>query len=166
MVYNLPYTDKKACDREMMFLNKNTKLPGYLPYPRFLLKIPASDTAKLVYILLLDRAQLSQANGWEDEQGRVYVIYTVDALAKDTGKSDRTVTAALGELEKAGLLLRLRTAPCGANKLYPKLPPAESCLSHMKKSSGGSGRKLQVSNNNKNQTNKRDYNFFSKGELP
>lgn len=150
----------------MRFLNKATGLPCYLPYPRFLLKIPASDTAKLVYILLLDRAQLSRANGWEDEQGRVYVFYAVADLAKDAGKSERTVTAALGELEKAGLLLRLRTAPRGANKLYPKLPPAESCTPLPKKPAGGSRRKLQVSNNNQNQTNKRNYDFFSKGELP
>lgn len=150
----------------MLFLNKTTRLPNFLPYPRFLLKLPIGDTAKLVYILLLDRAQLSQAHDWQDEQGRVFVFYAVEDLAKDAGKSERTVTAALGELEKAGLLLRLRTSPCGANKLYPKLPPAESCLSHRKKSSGGSGRKLQVSHNNQNQTNKRSYDFFHKGELP
>ena len=32
----------------------DTKLPAYLPYPRFLLKMEISQTAKLLYALLLD----------------------------------------------------------------------------------------------------------------
>ena len=37
----------------------DTKLPAYLPYPRFLLKMEISQTAKLLYALLLDRSTLS-----------------------------------------------------------------------------------------------------------
>ena len=40
----------------------DTKLPAYLPYPRFLLKMEISQTAKLLYALLLDRSTLSQKN--------------------------------------------------------------------------------------------------------
>ena len=44
----------------------DTKLPAYLPYPRFLLKMEISQTAKLLYALLLDRSTLSQKNKWQD----------------------------------------------------------------------------------------------------
>ena len=48
-------------------MRADTRLPPYLPYPRFLLQTDLTQTAKLLYALLLDRATLSQANGWLDE---------------------------------------------------------------------------------------------------
>ena len=48
--------------------------PAYLPYPRFLLKMEISQTAKLLYSLLLDRSTLSQKNKWLDDEGRIYGI--------------------------------------------------------------------------------------------
>ena len=36
-----------------------------------------STDAKTLYGILLDRMSLSVKNGWLDEQGRVYIIYTV-----------------------------------------------------------------------------------------
>ena len=39
-----------------------------------------STDAKMLYGLLLDRMALSQKNGWVDEQGRVYIIYTVENI--------------------------------------------------------------------------------------
>lgn len=51
----------------MEFLNKSTPLPAYLPYPRFLWQVDINETAKLIYILILDRAKLSQQHEWVDE---------------------------------------------------------------------------------------------------
>ena len=48
------------------YIMADTKLPAYLPYPRFLLKMEISQTAKLLYALLLDRSTLSQKNKWQD----------------------------------------------------------------------------------------------------
>ena len=36
------------------YITADTKLPAYLPYPRFLFKMEISQTAKLLYALLLD----------------------------------------------------------------------------------------------------------------
>ena len=55
-------------------MTAGTELPAYLPYPRFLLKMDISHTAKLLYALLLDRSTLSQKNGWQDSEGRTYII--------------------------------------------------------------------------------------------
>ena len=42
----------------------DTDLPPYFPYPQFLMDMALSHTAALTYALLLDRAHLSQLNGW------------------------------------------------------------------------------------------------------
>ena len=49
-----------------------------MPYPRFLFKMEISQTAKLLYALLLDRSTLSQKNKWQDDEGRIYIclLYT------------------------------------------------------------------------------------------
>ena len=51
------------------YLTTQTPLPPFLPYPRFLLELDLSQTAKMTYVLLLDRATLSQKNLWIDERG-------------------------------------------------------------------------------------------------
>ena len=53
------------------YIRADTRLPAYLPYPRFLLKMEISQTAKLLYSLLLDRSTLSQKNKWQDDEGIV-----------------------------------------------------------------------------------------------
>lgn len=58
-------------------MRADTRLPPYLPYPRFLLQTDLTQTAKLLYALLLDRATLSQANGWLDEGGRIYLVFPI-----------------------------------------------------------------------------------------
>ena len=45
--------------QETIYVGLDTGLPPYLPYPRFLLKMDISQTAKLLYALLLDRTTLS-----------------------------------------------------------------------------------------------------------
>ena len=37
-----------------------------------------SADAKMLYGILLDRMSLSAKNGWIDENGRVYIIFTID----------------------------------------------------------------------------------------
>ena len=41
-----------------------------------------STDAKLLYGLMLDRMSLSLKNGWQDEQGRVYIYYPADEIIK------------------------------------------------------------------------------------
>ena len=62
-------------------MRADTRLPPYLPYPRFLLQTDLTQTAKLLYALLLDRATLSQANGWLDEGGRIYLVFPIEKIA-------------------------------------------------------------------------------------
>ena len=64
------------------YIRADTRLPAYLPYPRFLLKMEISQTAKLLYSLLLDRSTLSQKNKWLDDEGRIYIIYPIAEIAE------------------------------------------------------------------------------------
>ena len=56
------------------FLTADTNLPSYMMFPRFLLDMEINETAKMLYIILLDRARLSQKNeGWSDTDGHVFI---------------------------------------------------------------------------------------------
>ena len=106
------------------FLTMDTALPAYMAYPKFLIDMTdLSETAKLVYILLLDRARVSQAKGgWADEHGNVFIFYPIRDLAKAIHKSEMSVKTALSTLEKCGLILRKRQGVGKANRIYVKLP--------------------------------------------
>ena len=49
-----------------------------------------SADAKMLYGILLDRMSLSARNGWIDENGRVYIIFTIDE-AKEPLKKKVTI---------------------------------------------------------------------------
>ena len=56
------------------FLTPGSQILNYLVFPKFLLEIDdLNETAKILYMILLDRARLSQKNDrWTDENGHVY----------------------------------------------------------------------------------------------
>ena len=109
------------------YLKCNSYLPRYMAYPRFLLEVNISETAKLVYVLLLDRARVSMKNDtWQDEQGWVFVLYTIPDLARDIGKGETTVKKALNQLVQQDLIQKQSLGAGHPNKIYVKTP-AENC---------------------------------------
>ncbi len=103
----------------------DTDLPPYFPYPQFLMDMPLSHTAALTYALLLDRAHLSQLNGWTDEAGRVYLIFPVEKIAAALKRSLSSAKNALSELSAAGLIERKRRGQFLPNLIYVKLPDGQ-----------------------------------------
>ena len=99
------------------YMYQHTKLPSYLPMPRFLMNVPISSTAKLLYTQLLGKAQLSQKNGWLDSQGRVYFIYPIHQMAVDMDKSITTIKDALRDLVTAQLLEKIPEGRGRPNRL-------------------------------------------------
>ena len=67
-----------------------------------------SRDARTLYGILLDRVSLSAKNGWLDEQGRVYIICTIQSAMEALGICDRTATKLFNELEEFGLIERKR----------------------------------------------------------
>ena len=76
-------------------MKKDSKLLPYLPYPRFLLDVDLTQTAKVLYAVLLDRANLSRANGWMDEDGNIYIVFPLNKIADLVDKGPSTVKNAL-----------------------------------------------------------------------
>lgn len=80
-----------------------------------------STDAKMLYGLLLDRMALSQKNGWVDEQGRVYIIYTIENIMEAIGCGNKKAIGLLAELEnKANLILRKKQGLGKPNLIYVK----------------------------------------------
>ncbi len=107
------------------YMYQHTKLPSYLPMPRFLMNVPISSTAKLLYTQLLGKAQLSQKNGWLDDQGRVYFIYPIHQMAVDMDKSLTTIKDMLRELVAAQLLEKIPEGRGRPNRMYLLFPDEE-----------------------------------------
>ncbi len=105
------------------FLTADTSLPSYMMFPRFLLDMEINETAKMLYMILLDRARLSQKNeGWSDTNGHVFLYFTIEALAEVLHKSQMTVKTALAVLEKQELIFRKRQGPGHPNRICVKIP--------------------------------------------
>ena len=105
------------------FLTADTNLPSYMMFPRFLLDMEINETAKMLYIILLDRARLSQKNeGWSDIDGHVFIYFTIEALAEVLHKSQMTVKTTLSVLEKQELIFRKRQGPGTAQSDLYKTP--------------------------------------------
>jgi DNA-binding MarR family transcriptional regulator len=137
------------------FLTKDSALPPYLMFPRFLLDSPLNETAKLLYVVLLDRARLSQQNeGWTDDQGRVFLYFPIKDLAETLHKGETAIKKALNALEKANLIIRVRRGSI-ANQIYVKcltdekapIRQAEKRPSNRRKSDCQTGGKAPTSNN-------------------
>lgn len=62
--------------------------------------------AKLLYGILLDRMHLSSKNDWFDEQGEIFIYYSVQKVADALGCCKEKATKVLRELESVKLITR------------------------------------------------------------
>ena len=97
------------------FYGDESKEFSYFRIPRLLITHQRfkniSVEAKLLYGLLLDRMGLSEEHGWYDEDGRVFIYYTVEEIADDLCCGRDKAMKLLAELDKtkgAGLIERVR----------------------------------------------------------
>ena len=82
-----------------------------------------STDAKLLYGLLLDRMGLSAKNGWYDEQGRVFIYYTLDEIQEDLNCAHGKAVKLLSELDTGngfGLIERIKQGQGRPTKIYVK----------------------------------------------
>ena len=100
----------------------------YFQFPKFLLKLPISQNAKLLYMVLYDRARISRKNSWIDKYGNVYPIFPIEELSVQIGKCKSSVKTALKELDDEGLLVRRSGGFSKPNHLYVRIPSDEMGL--------------------------------------
>ena len=100
---------------------------SFFRIPRILFKdarfSKLSSDAKLLYGLLLDRMSLSKASGWTDEDGRVYIIYTLREIQEDMCCGKDKAVKIMAELDCSkgiGLVERKRRGLGQPDILYVK----------------------------------------------
>ncbi len=88
------------------YYGKEADMFSFLRLPRIIVKDPhfkhLSNDAKMLYGLMLDRMSLSLKNEWQDEDGKTYIIYTIEQIAEDLACSRTKAIRVLGELDANG----------------------------------------------------------------
>ena len=80
-----------------------------------------SPEAKVLYGILLKRMDLSAKNGWFDDQGRVYIICTLEEIMETLNCGNQKAVRLMDELEgKIGLIERKRQGLGKPNLIYVK----------------------------------------------
>ena len=79
-----------------------------------------STDARVLYGLLLERTSLSRENGWFDENGRIFVYYTIKAVKASMGCANDKAVGLLKELERIGLIEKRKQGLCKPTIIYVK----------------------------------------------
>ena len=95
---------------------------AFYQFPHWLLKEEPyknlGDKAKLAYMLLFDRRTLSIKNKWYDDNGQIYMYFTIEQFMQELNCSNKAVLKAKKELVDAGLLEEVRQGRNKPNRLY------------------------------------------------
>lgn len=89
--------------------------------PKFLFEKPfekLSNDSKVLYALLKDRHNLSVLNNWINERGEIYLQFKRESMQEMLNLSKPTITKAVNELIKAGLIEEERLGLNKANRIY------------------------------------------------
>nr|DAM77095.1 MAG TPA: replication initiator protein [Caudoviricetes sp.] len=118
-----------------------------------------SNHAKLLYMLLFGRLELSIKNGWHDRDGNVFQYYTNEQLMVDLNSSEKTIIKFKKELKDVGLLKEVRQGNNLPNRIYISAVDGtvNSTVSELENLQSGTG-KTTVSELENLQTNKTDNN--------
>jgi|tagenome__1003787_1003787.scaffolds.fasta_scaffold20644247_1 hypothetical protein len=81
-----------------------------------------NDREKMAFGMLKDRFSLSKKNGWFDDEGRIFFIFSREALMKIFGCSEKTATNIKKNLIKVGLLEVKKRGQGWPDILYLKKP--------------------------------------------
>ena len=118
-----------------------------------------SNNAKLLYMLLFGRLELSIKNGWHDRDGNVFQYYTNEQLMVDLNSSEKTIIKFKKELKDVGLLKEVRQGNNLPNRIYISAVDGtvNSTVSELENLQSGTV-KTTVSELENLQTNKTDNN--------
>lgn len=102
------------------FRMKHIQIPKvFFTNPQYL---KMKNDSKIAWAILADRNNLSIKNGWFDDNGDIYFIYTNEQLARILNVSERTTQNIKKELIDNDLLEQKRLGHTRPNKLYLKRP--------------------------------------------
>ena len=95
----------------------------FFRFPWMLLRDPRyKDTismhAKVLYGCMLDRQRISRRNGWSDEEGNIFIYYSLEEICEDMQVGRKKAGVMLNELEAVGLIRRVRQGLGKPNMIY------------------------------------------------
>ncbi len=85
-----------------------------------------SSDAKLLYMLISDRVQLSIANGWQDSSGKVYCYFKREEMMDMLGLSAASIRKLMKQLQEYKLIEEKRQGFGKPNRIYLLLESADS----------------------------------------
>ena len=157
------------------FYGQSGELFSYFRIPKALFQDhrfrQLSTDARTLYGILLDRMSLSAKNGWLDEQGRVYIIYTVREVQESLCCAEHKAVKLFRELEDTDLIERKRRGLGRPSLIYVKdfssgLPKAQ--VQNCPNSNSGAAEsatleqpKPQANKTDKNKTEINDTEYLS-----
>ena len=104
------------------FYGRGTEQYAFYQVPKILITddqfADITTDAKLLYSLMLDRSALSAKNGWLDENGKVYIYYTLEQIMTDMHCANQKATKLLKELETKGLIERKKRGQGKVTRIY------------------------------------------------
>ena len=146
------------------FYGQSGELFSYFRIPKALFQDhrfrQLSTDARTLYGILLDRMSLSAKNGWLDEQGRVYIIYTVREVQESLCCAEHKAVKLFRELEQADLIERKRRGLGRPSLIFVKNFSTEVSKMHPLKCANSNSGAVQnaVQEQPKPQCNKTDKN--------
>ncbi len=105
------------------FMIASTPLPPCMPLPKAMLRLPVSNTAKVMYARLLDEIL---TRGTEDSNGILFIRFPVMEIAAALSRSPQTCKRSLNELEQAGMIMRVRQGIGEVSHMYILLPKEDT----------------------------------------
>ena len=109
--------------------------------PKALFKNPRyrglSLGSKLMYSILRDRFDMSIKNNWKDDNGYIYLIFSVEELMNLLEMSNKIIIKYKKRLAKYGLIFEKRLGQGKANRIYvlkPELPEFQKCRKYTSRS--------------------------------
>lgn len=114
----------KSDTRPNFRLMKQTDIVSFfhLQMPRWLFSHASykslSLETKVAYTFLLNRFQLSRLNGWVNNDGEVFVIFTRESLAEEMQITYKKAISSFKELVAAKLIWEKRVGRGNANQIY------------------------------------------------
>jgi len=155
-------------NNRVRYIATNENNNRFYQMPKFLFEneefTSLSNDAKVLYMLLKDRHELSLSNGWVNENNEVYLIYTRIDMQEIMHISKNTITKIVNELKKYELIDEVRQGMNKPNLIYLLAVSIENSWSPKKWESGvtnNGSQESQILGCNKTYINNTNYNNLS-----
>ena len=137
--------------------------------PKGLFKNPAYRGldlgSKLMYSILRDRLNLSIKNNWKDDNGYIYLIFSVEELMNLLEMSNKIIIKYKKRLAKYGLIFEKRIGQGKANRIYvlkPELQEFQKCRKYTSRSDKNTPIEVLKVHSNDTDVNKANLNNVNK----